>query len=252
MDRLALLCLALLPACAIGIYAPAAQHGVPGPVTVVRSAHVTVESEHGVVRGRAARVASEIDRLFMLIGQDLGDTPPRLQIHLYASHATFARALHSQQGAHPQSSVDNTSAIVHETLLLGPLPAPYLQHNLAHVYTEWIIDRLTGKRSDALPSTPWLYDGLAEYGAYRYAPAGMRCALKGQLPLDITLVRTARQWLTLRAGPLGALEYCLAYARTNALVQHIGWPTIERTLHRGWAWPAVAQRLLAGKRATAP
>jgi hypothetical protein len=139
MGRRVLLSLALLPAYAIGIYAPAAagaQHDVPRPVTVVRSAHATVESEHGVVRGRAARVASEVDRLFTLIGQDLGDTPPRLQIHLYASHATFALALHSQQRIYPQSSVDNTSAIVHETLLLGPLPAPYLQHNLAHVYTE--------------------------------------------------------------------------------------------------------------------
>jgi hypothetical protein len=256
MGRRAFLSLASLLACAFAVRVPApagAQHGVPSaPGAMVRSAHAIVRSENGVVSGRAATVASEVDRLFTLIGHDLADTPPRLRLHLYASHVTFARALQSLQGSHPQSSMDNTSTIVRNTLLLGPLPASFLQHNLAHVYTEWIIDRLTGNRTDALPSTPWLYDGLAEFEAYRYEPAGLRCALKGPLPLDITIVRTARQWMSIRSGPLGALEYCLAYAQTHNLVKHIGWSNIQRTLHRGWAWPAVAQHLLAAKRATAP
>lgn len=253
VGRRAFLSLAFLSACAFSACVPAAvaaQHGAVG--AAFHSAHATVSSEHGVARGRAATVAAEINRLFTLIGHDLADNPPRLQVYLYASNATFARALLSRQGAHPQSSMDSTSAIVRNTLLLGPVPASYLQHNLAHVYTEWIIDRLTRNRTDALPSTPWLYDGLAEYEAYRYEPAGMRCALQGPLPFDITIVRTARQWRSLRAGPLGALEYCLAYARTHHLVQQIGWLSIQRTLHRGWAWPTVAQHLLAAKQTTAP
>lgn len=124
-------------------------------------------------------VAAEIDGLFRRVGHDLEAAPPRLQIRLFASHRTFAVALRSRQGTNPQSSTDDTSAVERGTLLLGPLPAAYLRHNLAHVYTEWIIDRLTGNRTDALPSTPWLYDGLAEYEAYRYEPAGLRCTLNG-------------------------------------------------------------------------
>jgi hypothetical protein len=256
MGRKVFLSLASLLACAIGISVPAlagAQHGASRTAgTVVRSTHATVESANGVARGRAATVASEVDRLFTLIARDLGDAPPRLQVHLYASHATFTAALRSLQGAHPQSSEDNTSSVVHSTVLIGPVPASYLHHNLAHVYTEWIIDRLTGNRTDALPSIPWLYDGLAEYEAYRYEPAGMRCSLQGPLPLNVTIIRTARQWLALRAGPLGTLEYCLAYTQTHALVQRIGWSSVRQALHRSWAWPAVAQHLLAAKPASAP
>ncbi len=129
-------------------------------------------------------------------------------------------------------------------LLVGPLPTTYLRHNLAHVYTEWLIDRLTGNRTDVLPSTPWLYDGLAEYEADRYASTGMRCTLEGSPPLDITTVRTARRWMALRAGPLGPLAYCLAYLQTRALVGRIGWSSIERSMHHGWSWTVVTRRLL--------
>src|SRR5947209_5677974 len=138
----------------IGVCLPAtagAQHdAAPADVAVVRSAHATVESANGVARERAATVASEVDRLFTLIGRDLADSPPRLQVRLYSTHVAFAGALRSVLGAHPQSSEDNTSAVVHNTLLIGPVPASYLHHNLAHVYTEWLIDRLTGNRTDAL------------------------------------------------------------------------------------------------------
>lgn len=212
--------------------------------TSVNSAHASIWSERGVANGQAAAVAAEIDRLFTRIGHDLGTAPPRLHVRLFASHTSFARALRSVQKSYPQSSTDNTSAVERGTLLLGPLPVAYLRHNLAHVYTEWLIDRLTGNRTDALPSIPWLYDGLAEYEAYRYEPAGMHCTLKGPSPFGITKVLTARQWMVLRAGPLGALEYCLAYAQARALVDRLGWARIEWALHRGWTWPVVASWLL--------
>jgi hypothetical protein len=234
--------------CVIGVSVPRSA-GAQRPVhdiagTSVQAAHASVWGEYGVTNGRETTVAAEIDRLFTRIGHDLAAAPPRLQVRLFASHLTFARALRSLQGTHPQSSTDNASAIEHGTLLLGPMPASYLRHDLAHVYTEWIIDRLTGNRTDALPSIPWLYDGLAEYEAYRYEPAGLRCILKGLPPLDITTVRTARHWMALRAGPLGALEYCVAYTQTRTLVDRVGWSRIEQAMHHGWNWSVVAHRLL--------
>ena len=248
MGRRKLRFFAVALVCAVGVSVPAsagAQRPVQGVAgTSVTTAHASIWGERGVAHGRAAMVAAEIDRLFTHIGHDLDAAPPRLQVRLFASHADFARALRALQRTDPQSSTDNTSAIERGMLLVGPLSAAYLHHNLAHVYTEWMIDRLTGNRTDALPSTPWLYDGLAEYEAYRYAPAGMRCSLKGPPPLDITTVRTARRWLALRAGPLGSLEYCLAYLRTRALVDRVRWSSIERAMHHGWTWSVVAHRLL--------
>ncbi len=248
MDRRVHCSLAAILLCvaAVSVPAPAGAqrllHTSAG--TKVEGAHASIWSERGVPKGRAAAVGGEIDRLFTHIGHDLEDAPPRLRVRLFASHLAFARALWSLQDAHPQSSTDNTSSVGHGMLLLGPLPAAYLRHNLAHVYTEWIIDRLTGNHTDALPSIPWLYDGLAEYEAYRYEPAGMHCTLKGPSPFGITKVLTARQWMVLRAGPLGSLEYCLAYAQARALVNRLGWSRIEWALHRGWAWPVLVRHLL--------
>ncbi len=218
--------------------------------TQVTATHATVWLENGVAMARARMVAAEVDRLWAQVGGDLVDTPPQLKVRLYASHASFARALYAAQHARPQSSTDNTSEVVDDTLLLGPVASSYLQHNLAHVYTEWIVDRLTGNRTAVLPSTPWLYDGIAEYEAFRYDPAGLRCSLKGPPVLDITIVRTARQWLSIRSGPLGDLEYCLAYLQTRALIARIGWSSIQHDLHQGWSWNEVARHLLVTKTAT--
>jgi len=63
----------------------------------------------------------------------------------------------------------------------------------------------TGNRLDALPPDTWLYGGLAEFEAYRYVPAGMRCVSRAQLPFEITSGRTAHRWLALRAGPFGVV-----------------------------------------------
>lgn len=252
-NRTILASLAVLLSGLFALYLPisaGARHGATG--SMVQSVHVIARGEPGVTRRRVMIVASEVNLLFTHIRHDLGAAPPRLQVDLYASHWGFARAFRSRQGAHPQSSTDDASAIVRNTLLLGPLPTAYLQHNLAHVYTEWIIDRLTSNRTDALPSTPWLYDGLAEYEAYRYEPADLRCVLRGPSQFDITTVRTARQWLARRAGPLGALEYCLAYARTHDLVRRLGWSSVPQALHHGWNWPTVARHLLAAWRALTP
>ena len=212
---------------------------------VVLANQVGVRSEPGTPSQLPRSVVRELDRVGPLISRDFKTYPSTLRVMLFASHRSFARALWSLQRRRPQGALDNTSSIVHGALLLGPAPRQYLQHNLAHVYTEWVIDRLTGNRLDALPPDTWLYDGLAEFEAYRYAPAGMRCAVRAQLPFDITSVRTARRWLELRAGPWGALEYCLAYIRVRTIVARVGWSAIVRLLRQPGGWSHFARALHA-------
>jgi hypothetical protein len=107
------------------------------------------------------------------------------------------------------------------------------------------MDRLTGNTSDAFPSNTWLYDGLAEYEAYRYAPAGLRCVSGGPPPFDVTSIRTAHAWLTLRPGPLGDLAYCLAYLRVRTLVDEVGWNCVIRVLHRHDIWTQLPPEVVA-------
>jgi len=212
---------------------------------VVSANQVSVWSDPGTPSQLARSVAKELDRVGRLISHDFKTYPGKLRVELFASHRSFARALWSLQRQLPQGALDNTSSIVHGALLLGPLRRQYLQHNLAHVYTEWVIDRLTGNRLDALPPDTWLYDGLAEFEAYRYVPAGMRCVSRAQLPFEITSVRTAHRWLALRAGPFSSLTYCLAYIRVRALVARVGWSAIVHLLRQPGGWNHFARALHA-------
>lgn len=204
---------------------------------------ITLHSEQRVARTLRLHLVSDLGRLHQAIGRDLRSYPGRLTVQVYATHSSFARALWRTQRTRPQNELDDTSSIVHDTLLLGPAPSAYLWHNLAHVYTEWIIDRTVGNRSDILPSDPWLYDGLAEYEAYRQAPRGLWCSAGSTPPFDVTRIRAAHQWLAVRAGPLSSLEYCLAYLSARSLVQRVGWSRVVTILHRSGEWRRVAERL---------
>ena len=212
-------------------------------MVVATPLHIILRSEQGVSRTLRLHLVSDFGRLHQGIGRDLRSYPAHLTVQVYATHRSFARALWRQQRTRPQNELDDTSSIVHDRLLLGPAPAAYLWRNLAHVYTEWIIDRTVGNRSDILPSNPWLYDGLAEYEAYRQAPRGLRCSGGSTPPFDVTQIRTAQQWLALRAGPLSSLEYCLAYLSARSLVQRVGWTTVVTILHRSGDWRRAAERL---------
>lgn len=192
-------------------------------------------------RAPASSASSELEWLGARINRDFRVRLGPARVRVYATHAAFARALWSTQRQRPQSTEDNSGGIVHGTLLLGPLPRSYLPHILAHVYSEWVMDRLSGNRSDRLPNGTWLYDGLAEYEAYRYAPAGMMCS-GGFAPFDITTVRTAKRWSALRPGPLGSFEYCLAYLRVLRLVRRMGWTAIVGALRTREPWPLLAHR----------
>jgi hypothetical protein len=143
-----------------------------------------------------------------------------------------------------QGFEDNTSAVVHGTLLLGPEERPYLRHNLAHVYTEWLLDRLLRNRTDRLPRGTWLYDGLAEAEALRYAPAGLRCSSAGPLPFDVTRIDTPRAWMATRAGPFGSVEYCLAALAARRVVREVGWQCVTDALRRD-AIERVARQIAA-------
>lgn len=214
-----------------------------GHAALLQGRYTTVWAEPGVSSVLARGLVALADRLPTHIGHDFGISPSRLRIDVYASHDSFARALWLTQRQRPQSSTDDTSSIVRSTLLLGPLPRRYLQHNLAHVYTEWVIDRVTGNVSDALPSNPWLYDGLAEYEAYRYEPAGMPCRVGRNPPFDVTTVHTARRWLALRSGPTGSLMYCLAYVKVRSFVSALGWSWFEHALRWPGGWRMLPQRI---------
>lgn len=203
---------------------------------------ITLRPQPGVAMSLRLHLVSDLAHLHRAIGRDLRSYPAHLSIQVYASHRSFARALWRTQRTRPQNTLDDTSSIVHDTLLLGPAPSAYLWHNLAHVYTEWIIDRTVGNRSDTLPSDPWLYDGLAEYEAYRQPPHGLRCSARSTPPFDVTRIRTAQQWLAVRAGPQGSLEYCLAYLSARSLVQRAGWSRVVTILHRSGDCQRAAER----------
>jgi len=212
-------------------------------MVVAAPLHLTLRPETGVARSLRLHLVSDLGHLHQAIGRDLRVYPSHLTVRVYATHGSFARALWRTQRTRPQNELDDTSSIVHDTLLLGPAPPAYLWHNLAHVYTEWITDRTVGNRSDILPSDPWVYDGLAEYEAYRQAPRGLQCSGGSMTPFDVTQIRTARQWLVMRAGPLGSLEYCLSYLSVRSLVQRVGWPRVVTILHRSGNWHRAAERL---------
>lgn len=203
--------------------------------TLARASGVTVRGVTPALTGQANMVAAVLTSVRPHIERDVDVRLGRWAVDLYADHASFAAALRRQQGTSAQSDEDNTSAIVRGHLLLGPSSPGYVRHDLVHVYTEWALDRLTGNRRDALPANPWLYDGIAEYEAYRYVSSGLPCRANIPLPFSVIALRTPDQWLRMRGGPLVALEYCAAYLQARGLIEREGWIHVLETIHRyGW------------------
>jgi len=221
--------------------------GVAGQGTggSLRTSAALVSFSAGVRVSRARTVAGEADYLRGRIGADFDLRPPPLRVVLYASHSAFARALWRIQGTRPQGTVDDSGSIVRGLLLLGPAGDSYVRHNLAHVYTEWVMDKLSGNASDALPGGTWLYDGLAEYEAMKYAPGGIDCREMGRPPLDVTTLTTPARWMAMRASPFGSLAYCLASLSVRAVIERIGWRHLVRSLRQPMSWSRLATRLAA-------
>jgi hypothetical protein len=207
---------------------------------------VDISAARGVQRSTIQGVAAAVRQSGARIARDLGTRPPTLHVRIFATHHAYTVALWSFQRQRPQTPSDDSSAIVDATWLLGPLPTTYVPHTVLHVYTEWLLDRITGNRRDQLPPNTWLYDGLGELEAYRYGPSvtpGIAtCHGTASFPIDITAIRRPAAWLAMRAGPLSSIGYCLAYGRVRSLVRTVGWTCLVKNLHRAHFWSSVPRR----------
>lgn len=234
-----------LLACAVLAFLPPLEADVSAvrPGGSVRTSAAVVSFRAGVRATRAQIVAHEVEYVRGRIGRDFGRRPGALRVLLLPTHSAFARALWRLQGARPQGTDDDSGAVVRGLLLLGPEDDPYLRHNLAHVYTEWVMDGLSGNGSDALPNGTWLYDGLAEYEALKYAPAGVECRVRARPPFDVAHLNTPQRWMAMRAGPFGSLAYCLASMKVQAVVERIGLRNLVEALHGTVSWGRLAARL---------
>lgn len=189
------------------------------------------------VRGTVFRARRAVDRDFPPHGDGI------LTIRLFATQVAFARALRRQQGIAPQGPSDALGNVTYGTLLLGP-PNALFRHNLAHVYTEWVLDLLTHNRSDRQPDPAWLYDGIAEWEASRVA-GSLPCSIPGAFPLPLHSLVTARQWLSVRGTVNGGLEYCEAQLAAGRLIHRVGWTRVRFLLAHSGSWAGFAANLLA-------
>jgi hypothetical protein len=200
-------------------------------------AGVRIWMQPGVESGDAERIATDFARLRSAVDADFpAHAHPAITLRFYGTHAAFAAALHRLEGVWPERAGDNVGNIVGNTLPLGP-DAGMLVHNLAHVYTEWVLDRLTGNAADRQPDPAWLYDGLAEYEADRRS-SPVPCRLTGGYVVPLAQLDTPVDWWRVRGTIYQGLEYCEAEDAAAHIVRRIGWTRIERLLglHPIWAW----------------
>jgi hypothetical protein len=193
---------------------------------------VTVYPERGAAAWGARRLSSWFNHTAPRLQHDFHVEPGRLTVLMFADHASFTRAAARTRSSTVQGEADNVGSVAAGKLLLGPEDSRYLHHNLVHVYSEWLLDHVVGNRSDRLPSQTWLYDGIGELEALRYAPEHLPCAYSGKSPFDVTRIDTAHRWMELRASPVGAEEYCLAALEVRKIVSRLGWSSLLQLLHR--------------------
>jgi hypothetical protein len=215
------------------------------------AASLRIQAQPGVSARTISLVRSNLLYLRPRIDTDFGVRDyPILLVRLYASHRAFAHALHTLEGVWPEGDADTSGNIVRGVLPLGP-PNAYLRHNLAHTYTEWVLDRLTHNRSDRQPNPAWLYDGIAEWEAARRT-APLPCHLSGPYPLQLSSLTTARQWWRTRAGIYGGLAYCEAADEASRLITRVGWPTTRMLLHQSRGWSQFSRVLEAASARPSP
>ncbi len=202
-----------------------------------------VIAQPGVPTTTVDLVTNELVRVRPLIDADFNvHDRPLLTVRLYATHSAFARALHRLEGVWPQGAEDTSGNVVHGILPLGPVNA-VLPHNLSHVYTEWVMDRLTGDTSDRQPDPAWLYDGIAEWEADRRS-VPVPCSLSGAFPLTLSSLASPAHWWATRAGIFGGLEYCEARDGAARLIARVGWQHLVRLLQTMHNWNRFSRALL--------
>ncbi|MGH2410607.1 MAG: hypothetical protein ACRDGS_09590 [Chloroflexota bacterium] len=196
---------------------------------------IRVEEPHGASAGLQHRVSKLLPRLSKRIDSDFHVRPTgQLTVVLYSSHTAFARAMFRNERLWPQGRLDNVANVTRSVLPLGPA-IPRLAHSLAHVYTEWILDRLTHNSSDRQPNPAWLYDGLAEWEA-DHASRPVACSIPAAYPLSLASLASPERWRALRSGALGGLEYCEARTGAGRLISRVGWPRLIHLLHASHSW----------------
>lgn len=196
---------------------------------------IRIVTQAGVEKSRRVLILTELGEIRQSVDADFGMTSrPLLVVKVFATHAGFARALYDLDGVRPEGTGDTVGNVVNATLPLGP-PNSFLRHNLAHVYTEWILDRLTHNSADRQPNPAWLYDGIAEWEADRYSDP-LPCSLHGAYPLALTAIASEPQWWHTRAGLFGGLEYCEAKLAAQHLIHRVGFSAVRALLHSSGSW----------------
>jgi hypothetical protein len=210
------------------------QTASPVAIRMLAGAGVPV-SEIQSVRATLAAIRPRIDADFAVAGR------PTLTVDVFASNSAYARTFHRLEGLWPEGRQDTTGNVVHGVMPIGP-PNAYLEHNLAHIYTEWVLDRLTHNTDDRQPSPAWLYDGIAEWEADRVGTP-LSCHLTTPYVLPLASIASPRQWWATRATIFGGLEYCEAESATARLVDRTGWDRLVTLLHRAGSWQRFARDL---------
>jgi hypothetical protein len=198
------------------------------------SAQITVRADRGVPATQIHGTLLTLRRLSTAIDRDFGVPTRHFSVRIYSSHDRFARELVATEHLRPQGSGDNTANVVRGILRLGPTSGGDT-HRLAHVYTEWILDRLTRNSSDLQPRPAWLYDGLAEYEANRVSGVAV-CRRTEQISLPLSRLVSPSSWWRIRGSPFGPLEYCEAEAQVEKVVSHVLWKTMLECLRASGSW----------------
>ncbi len=206
---------------------------------------IVVRPRAGAHAAHAKTTARILSKLSRTIDRDFRVRARRLKVRMYSSHLAFARELLRTEHLWPEGIGDNTSNIVRGVLRLGP-GAGRDKHRLAHVYTEWILDRLTHNTSDLQPRPAWLYDGLAEFEADRVAGTAM-CRRTGDVSLPLSRLASPASWWKIRGTPFGPLEYCEAESRVSRLLSHLSWDTVLHRLETSGSWTRFARRITGQK-----
>jgi hypothetical protein len=215
------------------------------------AAVLRIQADRGASGGEVALVRQTLVHVRPLIDLDFGVRDhPLLTVHIYASHQAFGRALHRLEGVWPQGDMDASGNVVHGVLPLGP-PNAYLRHNLAHIYTEWVMDRLTHIVRDRQPSPAWLYDGIAEWEADRRSQSPP-CHMLEPYLLPLDSLRSPQSWWRMRGGPLGGVAYCEAKTAAAALIDRVSWARTRQMMRASGSWTVFARKLqsTAGRQST--
>jgi hypothetical protein len=198
---------------------------------------------------RADAVASRILGVVLpQVDAILGVAPTPFAVRVYPTFAAFSAALKRLQDVSPDGDWDSAGNIVHGFLPLAP-DVSQAKHRYAHIYSEWVFDRLTHNTTDREPNPAWLYDGLAEAVANRVAPDGL-CRKRGLFLVSLRTLANPSVWASIRAEGGGGMEYCEATIGANRIIAHLGWQRVINWLKHAPTWGVFGTHILRRRGST--